>query len=101
MLVGEPIGTEVAPRLIVSAYGKAVIRFKGLADHFQKKDPARCEREYFLDDAKQFNANMLARTSAKIPLVSSPSFFTDQRGSTLADFLERHFKAVKFLRTQF
>lgn len=46
---------------------------------------ATCERDCLLEDAKQFNANMLAHTSAKIPLAANANVRENTKAIALAD----------------
>jgi hypothetical protein len=46
---------------------------------------ATCERDCLLEDAKQFNANMLAHTPAKIPLVANANVRENTKAIALAD----------------
>src|SRR4029077_10197306 len=46
---------------------------------------ATCERNCLLEDAKQFNANMLARTTEKIPLAPNAQIRENTKAIALAD----------------
>ena len=46
---------------------------------------ATCERDCLLEDAKQFNANMLAHTPAKIPLAANANVRENTKAIALAD----------------
>jgi len=63
-----------------------ILLFAGLVCTFSNRTiAATCERDCLLEDAKQFNANMLARTSAKIPLAANANVRENTRAIALAD----------------
>src|SRR6476620_3976772 len=58
---------------------------------------ATCERDCLLEQAKQFNTNMLARTTEKIPLAPNAKIRENTRAIALAD---SKWSTVKNIRSQ-
>jgi hypothetical protein len=66
---------------LLMVLGLTVLMF-GLSN---RASAATCERDCLLEDAKQFNANMLAHTPAKIPLVANANVRENTKAIALAD----------------
>jgi hypothetical protein len=58
---------------------------------------ATCDRACLLDQAKQFNVNMLAHTTEKIPLTSSAKIFENTKAIALT---ESRWSTIKQIRSQ-
>ena len=63
-----------------------ILLFAGLVFTLSNRTiAATCERDCLLEDAKQFNANMLAHTPAKIPLAANANVRENTKAIALAD----------------